>query len=103
ESLQAQSFVILVAMAGLAVLLLSDRLRQRVHNLIVRHFSRAQHDSVRVWAEFSKRLANVTDQAALCSVCARLISETFEVLSVTIWLLDRQKEQLTVAGSTTTH
>ena len=103
ESLQFQSFIVLLGMAGLAVLLLSDRLRQRVHHFVGRHFSRAQHDSVRIWTEFSRRLANLRDQAGLCSVSARLISETFEVLSVTIWLLDEQKDQLTVGASTATH
>jgi putative PEP-CTERM system histidine kinase len=102
ESLEFQSFVVLLGMAGLAVLLLSDRLRQRVQNFVGRHFSKAQHDSVRIWTEFSRRLANVRDQAGLCAVSARLISDTFEVLSVTIWLIDEQKEQLTLGASTAT-
>ncbi len=100
ESFELQAFVVLLGMAGLAVLLLSDRLRQRIHDLVGRHFARAQHDSVRIWTEFSRRLANVKDQAGLCAVSARLISETFEVLSVTIWLLDEQKEQF-IAGAST--
>lgn len=100
ESFQIEAFVVLLGMAGLAVLLLSDRLRQRIHGFVGRHFARAQHDSVRVWTEFSRRLANVKDQAGLCAVSARLVSETFEVLSVTIWLLDEQKDQL-IAGAST--
>ena len=87
-------------MAGLAVLLLSDRLRQRIHGFVGRHFARAQHDSVQIWTDFSRRLANVKDQAGLCAASARLISETFEVLSVSIWLLDEQREQL-IAGAST--
>jgi putative PEP-CTERM system histidine kinase len=103
ESFQIQAFIVLLGMAGLATLLLSDRLRQRIHGFVGRHFSRAQHDSVRIWTEFSRRLANVKDQASLCAVSARLVSETFEVLSVTIWLVDEQKEQLIVAASTAPH
>ena len=87
----------LLGMAGLAVLLLSDRARQRIHVFVVRHFRKAQHDSVRIWTLFSQRLASVTDQAGLCAVSAKLISETFDVLSVTVWLLDEEKEQLIVA------
>ena len=90
ESFQLATFVILLGMAGLAMLLLSDRLRQRIHGFVSRHFSRAQHDSVRIWTEFSRRLATVKDQAGLCAVSARLVSETFEVLSVTIWVLDER-------------
>jgi putative PEP-CTERM system histidine kinase len=100
ESFQFQAFVVLLGLAGLAVLLLSDRRRQRLHGFVSRHFARAQHDSVRIWTEFSRRLANVKDQTGLCAVSARLVSETFEVLSVTVWLLDEQKEQLMAGAST---
>jgi putative PEP-CTERM system histidine kinase len=100
ENFQFQAFVVLLGMAGLAVLLLSDRRRQRLHGFVSRHFARAQHDSVRIWTEFSRRLANVKDQAALCAVSAKLVSETFEVLSVTVWLLDEQHEHSIVGAST---
>jgi putative PEP-CTERM system histidine kinase len=100
ESFQFQAFVVLLGMAGLAVLLLSDRIRQRIHAFVSRHFARAQHDSVQIWTEFSRRLANVKDEAGLCEVSARLVSETFEVLSVTVWLGDERKEQLIAAAST---
>ena len=49
EIFQFQAFVVLLGMAGLAVLLLSDRARQRIHVFVVRHFRKAQHDSVRIW------------------------------------------------------
>ena len=100
ELFQVQALVVLLGMAGLAVLLLSDRARQKIHAFVVRHFRKAQHDSVRVWTLFSRRLASVTDQARLCSVSATLISETFDVLSVTLWLLDEEKGRLVVAAST---
>ena len=100
EIFQFQAFVVLLGMAGLAVLLLSDRARQRIHVFVVRHFSKAQHDSVRIWTLFSRRLASVNDQAGLCAVSAKLISETFDVLSVTIWLLDEETGQLVVGAST---
>jgi putative PEP-CTERM system histidine kinase len=99
-SFQLATFVVLLGMALLAALLLSDRLRQRIHVFLSRHFARAQHDSVRIWTGFSRRLANVKDPAGLCAASARLVSETFEVLSVTIWLLDKQKEQF-IAGAST--
>jgi putative PEP-CTERM system histidine kinase len=100
ELFQFQGLVVLLGMAGLAVLLLSDRARQKIHAFVVRHFRKAQHDSVRVWSMFSQRLASVTDQAGLCAVSARLVSETFDVLSVTLWLHDQEKEQFVVGAST---
>lgn len=103
EIFQFQAFVVLLGMAGLAVLLLSDRARQKIHAFVVRHFRKAQHDSVRVWTLFSRELASVTDQAGLCAVSAKLISETFDVLSVTIWLLDEEKGRVIVGASTARH
>jgi putative PEP-CTERM system histidine kinase len=100
EIFQFQAVVVLLGMAGLAVLLLSDRARQRIHVFVVRHFRKAQHDSVRIWTLFSQRLANVTDQAGLCAASAKLISENFDVLSLTVWLLDEERGLLIVGTST---
>jgi putative PEP-CTERM system histidine kinase len=100
EIFQFQALVVIVGMAGLAVLLLSERARQRLQTFVGRHFSKAQHDSVRMWTLFSKRLGIVSDQAGLCGGSAKLISETFDVLSVTIWLVDEEKDRLTVKAST---
>jgi putative PEP-CTERM system histidine kinase len=100
EIFQFQAVVVILGIAGLAVLLLSDRARQRLHALGVRHFSKAQHDSVRIWTLFSRRLGRVADQAAVSADAAKLVSETFDVLSVTVWLEDEGKERLTVAAST---
>ena len=100
ESFQLAAFVVLLGMTGLAVLLLSDRLRQRSRRFVGRHFGRPQHDSARIWTEFSRQLSNVKDQAGLCAVSAKVVSETFEVLSVTIWLLDEHREQF-IAGAST--
>jgi putative PEP-CTERM system histidine kinase len=100
ESFQLQAFVVLLGMSGLALLLLSDRARQRVHVFAVSHFKKAQHDSVRVWTLFSQRLASVTDQAQLTEASAKLISETFDVLSVTVWLHNEDTGRLAMLATT---
>jgi putative PEP-CTERM system histidine kinase len=100
ESFRLQAFVVLLGMSGLAVLLLSDRARQHIHVFVVRHFKKAQYDSVRIWTLFSQRLASVKDQAHLCEGSAKLISETFDVLSVTVWLVEEETGRLAVAAST---
>jgi putative PEP-CTERM system histidine kinase len=100
ESFQLTAFVVLLGMAGLAALLLSDRLRQRIHTFVARHFTRAQYDSGRIWTESSRRFAAVKDQAGLCAISERLVAEVFEVLSVSIWLLDHQSERLSACAST---
>lgn len=100
ESFQLQALVVLLGIAGLAVLLLSDRLREHIHGFVSRHFSRAQHDSVRIWTALSRRLANVKDQAGLCTASVRLLSETFDVLSVSVWLLNERSEEFALGAST---
>jgi putative PEP-CTERM system histidine kinase len=100
ESFQLQVLFVLLGMAGLATLLLSDRLRQRVQRFVGRHFRQAQHDSVRIWSAFSQRLASVRNQPDLCLTSARLLSETFDVLSVSVWLLDDQKQEIFLGRST---
>ena len=100
ESFQLQALVVLLGMSGLALLLLSDRARQRVHEFTARHFKKAQHDSVRVWTLFSQRLANVTDQVHLAEASAKLISEAFDVLSVTVWLQNEETGRLALRATT---
>lgn len=100
ELFQLQAFVLLLGMAGLAVLLLSDRARQAIHQFVARHFKKAQHDSVRIWTLFSRSLARVSEQDRLCSVSAKLISETFDVLSVTLWLVDDETGRFVMGDST---
>jgi putative PEP-CTERM system histidine kinase len=100
EFFQLQAMVVLLGLAGLAVLLSSDRARQRLHVFVGRHFTKAQHDSVRLWALLSERLATVTDQAGLSAVSVKLVAEAFDVLSVTIWLLDEDKGRLFARAST---
>jgi putative PEP-CTERM system histidine kinase len=100
EVFQLQALVVLLGMAGLALLVLSDRARQRLNQFTARHFKKAQHDSVRIWTLLSRNLGKVTDQAALAKVTAKLISEAFDVLSVTLWLLDEETGQLVMADST---
>lgn len=100
ESFQLQAFIILVGMSGLALLLLSDRARQRIHVFAVRHFTKARHDSLHIWTTLSARLARVTTQSDLCEASVKLISETFDALSVRLWLLDSQSGRMTAAATT---
>jgi putative PEP-CTERM system histidine kinase len=94
-----QAFVVLLAFAFLAMLLLSNRLRQRVGCFVSRHFKRPQYDFRQIWTRVTQSMSNVFDQPALCTAGAKLIAETFSVLSVSIWLLDDQN-RLAFAAST---
>lgn len=97
---QFQALVVLAGVAVLAVLLFSDRLRQRIRAFVSRHFSRPQHDSRAIWTLFTRRLSTMAGQGVYCAEAVKLVAETFQVLSVTLWLFDGRKECL-VLGATT--
>ena len=99
-SFRTQAFLILPGIAGLAVLLLSERFRQNIKRFVSRHFKRPQHDFRKVWLLFTQRISGILDRDSVCSVAAKLISETFNVLSVTIWRVDEQDERLVFGAST---
>jgi putative PEP-CTERM system histidine kinase len=96
---QFQAFVVLLGFALLAVLLLSNRIRQNIRCFVSRHFKRPQYDFRQIWTRFTQCTSSVLDQSGLCTAAAKLISETFNVLSVTIWLFD-EHDRLTFAAST---
>jgi putative PEP-CTERM system histidine kinase len=100
EHFQTQAILVLAGIALLAVLLLSERVRQGIRGFVSRHFSRPQHDSRKVWSHVTSQMASVLNPSALCRSVAKLISETFAVLSVSIWLVDERKGQLLPAVST---
>jgi putative PEP-CTERM system histidine kinase len=99
-SLQTEAFLVLLGAAVLAVLLISDRLRQILHRFVSRHFKRPQHDFRKIWTIMAQRMSTVLDQRGLCSVLTKLISETFNVLSATIWLVDEPSGRLLLGAST---
>jgi len=99
-SFPIDAFVVLLGVAILAVLLLSDRARQSLQLFISRHFKRPQHDFRQIWARFTRSLSSALDETALGTIATRLISETFGALSVSMWLFDEQGERLIKVSST---
>ena len=99
-SFKTQAFFVLLAIAALGVLLLSERLRQKIQYLVSRNFKRPQHDFRKIWLLFTQRMSGVLEPDAFCATAAKLISETFNVLSVTIWRVDERKEMLVFGAST---
>lgn len=100
ESFPSATLFVLVALVGLGVLSFSDRARQAIRRFVSRHFQRPFHDYRRVWSAFTQRTTAVLDRQAFAREVARLISDTFEVLSVTLWLADSTTGRLTVTAST---
>ena len=69
---QAQVFLVLLGLAGLAMLLLSDRVRQESRRFVSRHFRRPQHDFRQVWTMFTERISSTSDESSLCDAVAKL-------------------------------
>lgn len=95
-----KSFLVLLALVGLSVLLLSDRVHQHIRRFVSRHFKRPLYDYRKLWMTFTERTTSLLDETELCRAFTQLISETFEVLSVTVWLRDERHERLRFAAST---
>jgi putative PEP-CTERM system histidine kinase len=100
EGFPLQALVVLLGIAGLAVLLLSNRTRQSIQRFVSRHFKRPQHDFRQVWTRSTQSMSSVLDQSSLCVAAAKLISGTFDALSVTVWLFDQQQQRLVFTAST---
>lgn len=97
---QLQVFLVLLVLAAAAVLLLSDRMRQKVSLAMNRYFGKPLYDFREVWTNFSRRLSTELTQPGLSAAAARSISQTFNVLSVRIWLVDQKKERIAIGAST---
>jgi putative PEP-CTERM system histidine kinase len=95
-----KAFVVLAALVLLTILLLSDRVRLGTSRFISRHFQRPLYDYRTVWRQFTEATAACVKQADLCQVAVKSVTEIFQALSVTIWLVDDKKEQLIFAAST---
>jgi putative PEP-CTERM system histidine kinase len=95
-----EAFLVLLGIATLAVLLISDRVRQNVQLFVSRHFKRPQHDFRQIWTRFTRNMSAVLDEVGVCAASTRLISEIFNALSVSVWLLDKQEGRLVRVSST---
>jgi len=100
EAFPLKASLIIVALAGLAMLLLSDRLRQYLQDFVARHFGRPRHDYRTAWLTLTERTASIQDPEQLARTVANWISENLHALSVTIWLHDERAGELKLAAST---
>jgi putative PEP-CTERM system histidine kinase len=95
-----KAFILLVGLVGLTIILMSERVRLATKRFVSRNFQRPMYDYRTVWRRFTECTASRMDQTELCRDTAKLVAEIFQVLSVTIWLVDEKKENLVFAAST---
>jgi putative PEP-CTERM system histidine kinase len=95
-----KAFIVLVALVLLAILLLSDRVRMRTRRFVSRHFQRPLYDYRTVWRRFTEGTTYCVTQVQLCHAAVKLLTDIFQALSVSIWLVDEKKEKLMFTAST---
>ncbi len=95
-----KALVIMVSVVLLALLLQSDRFRLQMRRFVGRHFKRPLYDYRKIWLKFSEKTSFQLERTELCRSLVRLIADVFQALSVNIWLVDRNEESMTLAGST---
>ncbi len=100
ENFPVKAMFILVALVGVGLLSLSDRVGQAIRLFVSRHFRRPAYDYRAVLTTLTQRTLAIVDRREFALAAARVISETFEVLSVTLWLKDSSRNKLALAAST---
>jgi putative PEP-CTERM system histidine kinase len=95
-----EALFVFLALLGLTILLLSNELRQRITRFVHLHLKRPRYDYRKEWREFTQRTSSLFDIKDLCSAVVKVVSDTFGVSSVTIWLNDHAEEKFVLCGST---
>lgn len=99
-ALPVKALLLLLALIALGILTLSERIRQRLKRFVSRHFRRPLYDYRQVWATFTERTASLVEDTELCRKMVNWLSETFQVLSVSVWLTNENKDRLVFGAST---
>lgn len=97
---ELRALAVLLGIAALAVILLSERFQLRIKRFVSVHFRRPQYDFRKVWTQLSRCFSGVSESGELCNAVIKVISNTFNVLSVTIWLVDERRQRLVARAST---
>lgn len=95
-----EALFIFLSLLGLTIILFSGRLRERVKRSVSRHFKRPKYDYRTVWTSFTHRTASLIGIKEICSAVTKMVSDTFGVPCVAIWLPDETREDLLLGGST---
>lgn len=95
-----KAFVLLIVVVGLAMVLLSDRVRLHARQFMSRYFQRPLYDYRSVWRKCTESTASCLQPADLCQAAVKLLTDVFQALSVTVWLIDEKRENLVFGTST---
>ena len=100
QILPFEALFVFLAFLFLTLLWMSDEWRYRSRLFVSRHFQRPRYDYRKEWMVFTQRTTSLLESKDLCDAVVKMVSETFGVSCVTVWLLDETREQLVFGGST---
>jgi putative PEP-CTERM system histidine kinase len=95
-----KAFVLVLSLAALALVLLSERNRDTLRRFISRHLNRPMYDYRSAWLTFSQHTASVVSADVLSRNLVNWLSEQLHALSTSVWLADPDKKVLTLTAST---
>jgi putative PEP-CTERM system histidine kinase len=99
-SLPLTAFVLFAAIMCLGALLLSDTLRTRRRRIVSELFKRPLYDYRQVWSSFTEKTTSVSSIRELSGAVVKMVAETLEALTVSLWIVDEQRNTLFWGGST---
>ncbi len=97
---QFNALVVFVALVLLALILMSDRLREVSYRWLTRHFRRPHYDYRQVWNGFTAATSGHASEDTACPALAKWTSQTLSALSVSVWLFDEARHDLQITGTT---
>ncbi len=94
--------VIFVAVVAVLAVLLSDSAKQDLRRWTRTHFRRPSHEYRFIWTQFNRGTAGTFDEREIARTVIRIVSDTLECLSVSLWAADGGGQRLRLLASTGT-
>lgn len=99
QAFAIQTFLVLVALVGLALLIQSDRIRQLIRRFVSRNFQRPLYDYRTLWLKVTAATSQSVREKDICESTTKLLANLFDTKLTSIWLLDTLGNQFTLAAS----
>jgi putative PEP-CTERM system histidine kinase len=100
SSLYLNAFLVFLALLGLSIILLSDRFRRRLKRFVGIHLKKSKYDYQKEWTDFTQATTSLMEIRDLCTAIVKKLSNTFEALCVSLWLVNETEEYLLLGAST---
>jgi putative PEP-CTERM system histidine kinase len=92
--------IVFIALLGVAVLLLSEKIRYGIRRFIHLNLKRPYYDYQKIWTDFTKTTTSLVDINHVCAAVAKTVAETFSTSRVSIWLIDENLNKPAIIAST---